>query len=554
MKRQGFKKFYFLILLFLCVFSLMFVTSCGEDTPEANECVEHIDVNGDEKCDKCNDLVDSNSETPEEPDDLPSENEPSKPDDSDEQDVPTQDAPNDSNGKEDKNEQDSDASVDTPDLPTDESTVPKDPEDAPLPDESETPDEPEIPNEPEMPDNSEKPIEPDNSPTVPDLLPDTNNPPLYPDNISGGETSGFVVDELAKAAATGLKSAVSIYCAFSSTYYYPWSSTPTTESYMYTGSGVIYDLADDGSAFIITNYHVIYDGDSDTENNISDDISVFLYGMENEKYAIPATFVGGSANYDIAVLFVEESEVLKSAAARGTVQAVKFANSDLVYPGQTTLAIGNPSTDAVSGISVTKGIVSVDSEYIEMTASDNSGIVSFRVIRTDTAINSGNSGGGLFNSKGELVGIVNAKTVVSNIDNIGYSLPSNLVGKVVGNIIDNCYGKECEKVLRPIIGITTGITELSTYYDENSGAIIRVETLIVSEVREGGLAEGILMAGDIIKSVSIGDISQNITRGYQLSEFMLSARIGATVSITVIRGETECTVEITITEDSIIEY
>lgn len=76
--------------------------------------------------------------------------------------------------------------------------------------------------------------------------------------------------------------------------------------------------------------------------------------------------------------------------------------------GDSVIAIGNPNA---GGIAVTQGILSMESEYITMTAADNVSTVQIRVMRVDAAINGGNSGGGLFNDSGELIGIVNAKVV-----------------------------------------------------------------------------------------------------------------------------------------------
>ncbi len=78
------------------------------------------------------------------------------------------------------------------------------------------------------------------------------------------------------------------------------------------GSGVIYRIDEDGSAYVITNHHVVYENDSTAENHISNDISIFLYGMEGSNYAIPAVYVGGSQNYDIAVLKIENNSILKT--------------------------------------------------------------------------------------------------------------------------------------------------------------------------------------------------------------------------------------------------
>lgn len=360
----------------------------------------------------------------------------------------------------------------------------------------------------------------------------------------------------AYAAASGLRSAVSIYCAFETTYggNTPWNPYPTTQTYYSTGSGVLYRLEEDGSAFLLTNYHVVYDSASNTDNHISDSIYVYLYGLEKEAYAIPAVFVGGSANYDIAILRVEKSEVLKKAIASGAAAAVTVGDSDKVVPGQTTIAIGNPSSTDLGGLSVTQGIVSVDSEYITMTASDNSGEVSFRVIRTDTPVNAGNSGGGLYNDRGELVGIVNAKITTSSIENIGYAIPSNVARAIADNIIDYCYGTDCTTVMRALLGITVTSTAASTSYDSETGLLVRSEEISVYEVSAGGLGETVLQENDIIKSITIGEKTVPVTRQYHLIDAMLDVRVGEEISLQILRDGTEMTVSVTVTEDTLAAY
>ena len=121
---------------------------------------------------------------------------------------------------------------------------------------------------------------------------------------------------ISAASAKGLRSAVSIVCNFKATVqqggWRPGYGSTTTKEYSSAGSGVIYQLdKNEGDAFIITNYHVVYDASSNRENGISDDISVYLYGSATEERAIKATYVGGSIYYDIAVLRVEDSELLK---------------------------------------------------------------------------------------------------------------------------------------------------------------------------------------------------------------------------------------------------
>ncbi|MBO5269503.1 MAG: trypsin-like peptidase domain-containing protein [Clostridia bacterium] len=349
------------------------------------------------------------------------------------------------------------------------------------------------------------------------------------------------------AAAAGLRSAVSVYATFTTTGFWGNESTGTS-----AGSGVIYKLdVETGSAFIITNYHVVYNNAANTSNGISNDIKVFLYGMEGSVYAIPATYVGGSMNYDIAVLHVENDRTLKDAAQRGAAAQIKLADSDLVAVGQTAIAIGNPES---AGISVTTGIVSVDSEHITMTASDGRSQVSFRVIRIDTAVNSGNSGGGLFNANGELIGIVNAKVTSSDVENIGYAIPSNVARGIADNIIDYCFGKECKTVMRGLLGITVETSALNTSYDAETGLLHKYEQVRVVEVTTGGLGEKILKSGDIISAIRIGDKTVEITRQYHLIDAMLDVRVGDAVSLTILRdGKTE-TVSTTITEDCLAAY
>ena len=227
-----------------------------------------------------------------------------------------------------------------------------------------------------------------------------------------------------------------------------------------TGSGVIIDLNKTaGTAYIVTNYHVVYSAEVD-ESDWKKNIYVYLYGSQsyetelqaNGSYKLTgygdgmeATYVGGSINYDIAVLKVEGNDYLKNSVA----QEATIGNSDTAVVGEKVYAIGNPQGH---GIAVTEGALSVDSEYIslamEVLYKVNNGFggyknviaekeFSYRVMRTDAAINGGNSGGALFNVKGELIGIVNAKSSSSAIDNMAYALPITNVKYVVDNILDN---------------------------------------------------------------------------------------------------------------------
>ena len=354
------------------------------------------------------------------------------------------------------------------------------------------------------------------------------------DDTDSGATENNGESGVIFAASVGLRSVVSVYAGFGS----------NTSA----GSGVIYKLnVVAGSAFIITNYHVVYH----SSYGVSESISCYLFGMESTDYAIPATFVGGSPNYDIAVLRIDDSKIIRAAGARGSIAAASLANSDYVFPGQSAIAIGNPNA---SGISVTSGIVSVDSEQLSMQSSTGSGYVQLRVIRIDTAVNSGNSGGGLFDEDGKIIGIVNAKIASTSVENIGYAIPSNVARAIADNIIDYCYGTDCKSVMRAMLGVTVTVESLSTSYDEDTGRIERFEEVSVYEVSAGGLADGIFEVGDIIKRVDIGAQSFSITRQHHLIDAMLDARVGDTVTFTLVRDGEEMTLSAVITEDCLTAY
>lgn len=378
------------------------------------------------------------------------------------------------------------------------------------------------------------------------------------DGIDGVPGSGNIVingssGDVTAASAKGLRSAVRIISNFTATVqqggYWPgFGGGSTEEKYSSEGSGVIYQLdKSSGDAFIITNYHVVYDASSNSENGISQDILVYLYGAETEEQAISATYVGGSLYYDIAVLRIEDSELLRNSQ----VAAVDIADSDSVVVGQRAIAIGNAEG---MGIATTSGIVSVDSEYINMTAADGRTEVSFRVMRVDTAVNSGNSGGGLYNDRGQLIGIVNAKVIYDGVESIGYAIPSNVAIAVADNIIDYCFGTDVERVQRALLGITVTTSDSKAIYDTENGTVHIEEIVSVYVVNADSLAEGLLQVGDVLLSVTVNGQTHQITRQYHVIDRMLDMREGDMVSFTILRDGQQLTVDITITADCLTAY
>lgn len=324
------------------------------------------------------------------------------------------------------------------------------------------------------------------------------------------------------------------------------------------GSGIVYKLdKENGNAYVITNYHVIYNKDSIDKIGTS---KVFLYGSKVNVYyetdknsnkvldengypkvhysedAIECTYVGGSLNYDIAVLKVTNSNILKNSNAK----QVEIADSYRV--GDSAIAIGNPEAE---GISVTKGIVSVESEYIQMLGADEKTAVEFRTIRIDTAINSGNSGGGLFNSYGKLIGVVNAKVVKDEIENIAYAIPRDIVVNVANNLIYNFETNNTNKVYKLTVGLYLEIKESSAVYKLETQTTRIVEKVIVNQVVSNTLASKCAFKkNDIIKSITISHkISETetetktyeIDRMFNAIDLALNIKIGDSVTYEVIR-------------------
>jgi len=312
-----------------------------------------------------------------------------------------------------------------------------------------------------------------------------------------------------------------------------------------SGSGVIFKLDKNaGTAYVVTNHHVVYS----SSGRVSDEIDCYLYGMEGyEGCAMAATYVGGSMSYDLAVIKISGSTVLMESNA----QAATFANSDELAVLDTVIAVGNAEG---YGISATVGNVSVDSEYITLLAADERTEISLRVMRTDAAVNPGNSGGGLFNVKGEIVGIVNAKSADDSVDNIGFAIPSNVALNIIENIMYYCDGTSKTTVYRCLLGITVTSQNPYTVYNTETGKLYKGEEVAVHEVAATSAVKGKLKVGDIITSITVDGTTTSVTRRHHVIDCMLDARAGSEISITVTRDGKSEVVTITATEGMLESY
>jgi serine protease Do len=177
-----------------------------------------------------------------------------------------------------------------------------------------------------------------------------------------------------------------------------------------------------------------------------------------------------------------------------------------------------------------------------------------RVIRTDAAVNHGNSGGGLYNARGEVIGIVNAKMADDSIDNIGYAIPSNVARAIADNVIYYCTDSSRECVYRVLLGIQVKVSESYAEYDKESGKVRKREVISVDSINADSLVGSYLNIGDVINSITIDGVKHDVTRLFHVVDSMLDARVGSSVVINVTRGAQTLDVNIPIVEGMITAY
>lgn len=270
-----------------------------------------------------------------------------------------------------------------------------------------------------------------------------------------------------------------------------------------SGSGFI--LTDDG--YIVTNYHVIQDAKE-----------VKVTTFDNKSY--PAEIIGYDEDNDIAVLKID---------AQGLTPVI-LGDSDSMNVGDDVVAIGNPLGEL--SFSLTKGCISALNRTITI---DNKPMT---LIQTDCAINSGNSGGALFNMYGEVIGITNAKYsnnggTDASIESIGFAIPINTVRGMIESIIEKGY------VSKPYIGVYAETVTPNTDYKATSG-------IGIHDIIPGSPAERAkLKKGDVIIKID----GQYVTDIAELKSNIARAGIGGKLELTILRDGKEITVEVDVEEN-----
>ena len=303
----------------------------------------------------------------------------------------------------------------------------------------------------------------------------------------------------AEVYAANVNSTVGITTSITTNY---WGFQTTSAA---AGSGFI--LTEDG--YILTNYHVL-------EN--SNSITVAMYNGDT----YDATLIGYDESNDVAVLKVD---------AEG-LSPVVLGDSDNLNVGDSVVAIGNPLGELT--FSLTAGLVSAKDREVTLSNS-----LTMDLIQTDCAINSGNSGGALFNLYGEVIGITNAKYSSSSasseasIDNIGFAIPIDQVRSIFESIITNGY------IVKPYIGVTVSdVSTESQSYGLPQGAAVR------SVTENGRAADAGLQENDIITTVN----GEAITGSNDLVKLVKAASAGDTLELTVYRQGQTVTLTLTVGE------
>lgn len=271
-----------------------------------------------------------------------------------------------------------------------------------------------------------------------------------------------------------------------------------------SGSGVIFKKAN-GQAYIITNNHVVEGASS---------LKVSLYDGTD----VTAKLVGSDSLTDLAVLEISDKHVTKTAS---------FGSSSALRTGESVIAIGDPLGKDLSR-TVTQGIVSGLNRTVSISTS--AGESSINVIQTDAAINPGNSGGPLLNTDGKIIGINSMKISESDVEGIGFAIPSNDVKPIAEELLTK------GQVERPYIGVSMiDLEQVPQNYQEGTLGLFGKQLnkgVYIREVAQGSpAAKAGLKAEDIIISLK----GKETDTGSELRNILYkNTKVGSTVDVKII--------------------
>ena len=273
-----------------------------------------------------------------------------------------------------------------------------------------------------------------------------------------------------------------------------------------TGSGFIYKT-NESEAYLITNHHVVDGGNSFK--------ITFTDGDE-----VDANLVGSDEYSDIAVLKVENKEGYK---------AVEIGNSDTMRVGDTTFVVGAPLGDVYSW-SVTRGILSGKERLVEVSLSNSyQSDYIMNVLQTDSPVNSGNSGGPISNSNGEVIGVVNAKISSTGVEGIGFAIPIEVAMEKAEQIING------NKSSYPYLGVSMLNVEDARNYINYRRYItdnnINSGVIVIDIEKDSPASKDGMKSGDIITEINGKEVKNVAYLRYELYKY----KIGETIKVKVLR-------------------
>lgn len=268
------------------------------------------------------------------------------------------------------------------------------------------------------------------------------------------------------------------------------------------GSGVV--ISEDG--YIITNAHVITD---ESTGAVADNIIVRL--TDTTEYTAKA--IAYDADSDIAILKIEATGL----------SAAQCGNSDNLAVGEELVVVGNPLGEL--GGTVTNGIVSATQREIQM------GGVTMSLIQTNAAVNPGNSGGGMFNMKGQLVGVVNAKSSGTGIEGLGFAIPINYALDITEQLLEYGYVRGKAMIGVSFQDVSSG--NYFFYYNIKSG-------VYVAELAKG-YNDTVLEVGDRVIAVNGKEISSS----EDIKAVVSSCSVGDKITFQLYRDDKLMEVEVT---------
>ena len=296
-------------------------------------------------------------------------------------------------------------------------------------------------------------------------------------------------------------------------------STYRDGTYIASGTGFVY-RQDGDTYYLLTNYHVIEDGDNVTVTFTNGDV------VETE-------IVGHDEYADIAVLSIESDTELTVA---------ELGNNEESRVGDTAFAVGAPLDSAYSW-TVTRGIISGKDRMVEVSVSNsNTSDYVMKVLQTDAAINSGNSGGPLCNANGEVIGITSLKLISSGVEGMGFAIPIEDAVEKAEQIISG------DVSAYPVIGIS--MLDFSNAYYSQYYSLIRNSGLengiIVTSVEKGSAAdEAGIEANDIITAID----GEEVLNSAYLRYYLYQHSVGDDITVTVYRDGSTRDLKLTLSAD-----